>query len=220
MYKITSVLQQTSFGNMFGDAFKKFGWIGSQLLDDWFECAFQRQTLPSGEIKRDGAGSPGTYGGVHLTESERKHDPCNWCGNLARYLCPPRTLESVGRDETGGDSETQFRPFQSFHVDLSESEMTARNASGVPTEGVAAGEEVSSLRSEMAALREEFAHSQGGFAGALAARDATIASLEATTRDLQASLAAISELQEKVNSMTTASRKPRQRTKKADKPAE
>ncbi|HEY0099337.1 MAG TPA: DUF6519 domain-containing protein [Pyrinomonadaceae bacterium] len=219
MYKISSVLQQTSFGNMFGDALKKFGWIGGQLIGDWFECVFKRQNLPSGEIDRGGEGSPGTTGMAQLSENEMERDPCNWCGNLVRYICPPRT-QGEGRDATGASVETDFRRDATFTAASAETVLMERTASGSQTEGVSASEDVLSLRNEMAALREEFARTQGSYAGALAARDATIASLEATTRDLQASLATLSELQEKVNSLTPTRRKPRQRTKKEDKSAQ
>ena len=217
MFKIANVLQQTSFGNMFGDSLKKFGWLGGQLIGDWFECAFQRQNLPSGEPGQEGEDLQEATGIVQLSRDEFERDPCNWCGNLIRYLCRPRILDSDGRDTSEVGKETRFRRDEIFNVASTETELTARTEQGARAEGFSAGEDVSSLRSEMAALREEFARTQGSYAGALAARDATIASLEATTRDLQASLAVITELQEKVNSLTPARRKPRPRTKKEGK---
>jgi hypothetical protein len=226
MFKITSVLQQTSFGNMFGDFFRKFGWVGSQLVGDWFECAFQRQGMPSGEIVHDGEEFPGTTrgGAGQLAGIELEHDPCNWCGNLARYICPPRDSERAGREtEPGGAAGggTEAQQVASFAPDSSgatinlglPSEMTAARAErSSPAGGVSVGDDVSSLRREMEALREEFARAQGSNAEALAARDATIASLEA-------SLSTIGELQEKVESLATARRQPRRRTKKEDKSA-
>jgi hypothetical protein len=229
MYKIASVLQQTNFGNMFGDSLKKFAGVGGQLIGDWFECAFQRQEMPSGETGQEGNNLRGAASGMaYLSARGFERDPCNWCGNLLRYLCLPRDMEDDDRGETdggetGGETsgeggEVDFKQ-AAFSSDAAPTGQAAMVKGDSQTGGSAAAEEVKSLRREMAALREEFARTQGSYAGALAARDATIASLEATTRDLQANLAVIGELQEKINSLTPARPKPRPRAKKDDKSA-